>query len=224
MKIISFETIDSTNEYAKKISSESEDFTVIWAKRQTEGKGRLNRRWESPEGGLWISVILKPEFFSSLLSFIPALAVVKTLKEFGIVSKLKWPNDILVSEKKISGILLEKNSDAAIIGIGLNVNIEKINTNNWTSMSMETGKKFNLRKVLDILIENIEHYYMLYEKKEFLKIRLEWKENSSTLGKFVIVETVSGTFYGKAVDIDENGFLVMDNGKKINSGDIVHLR
>jgi len=224
MKIIKLDTIESTNEYAKKIASKCENFTIILAKKQRSGRGRLNRKWESPEGGLWISVILKPNFFSSLLSLDMGLAVLKTLKNFGIDSKLKWPNDLLVSEKKICGILLEKSSENVIIGIGLNVNISKMNTENWTSMLMESKKRFNLEEVLDVLINNIKHYYDLYEKKEFSKLIEEWKQNSCTLGKNVMIETPSETIFGKAIDIDENGFLILDNGKKINAGDVVHLR
>lgn len=224
MKIIKLDTVESTNEYAKKIASKSENFTIILAKKQRSGRGRLNRKWESPEGGLWVSVILKPEFFSSLLSLDMGLAVLETLKNFGIDSKLKWPNDLLVSEKKICGILLEKISENVIIGIGLNVNISKMNTENWTSMSVETKKRFNLEEVLDVLINNMRYYYSLYEKREFSKIIEEWKQNSCTLGKNVIVETIPETLSGKAIDIDENGFLILDNGKKINAGDVVHLR
>jgi len=224
MKIIKLDTVDSTNEYAKKITSKSENFTIILAKKQRSGRGRLNRKWESPEGGLWVSVILKPDFFSSLLSLDMGLAVLETLKNFGIDSKLKWPNDLLVSEKKICGILLEKISENVIIGIGLNVNISKMNTENWTSMSVETKKRFNLEKVLDVLINNMRYYYSLYEKREFSKIIEEWKQNSCTLGKNVVVETIPETLSGKAIDIDENGFLILDNGKKINAGDVVHLR
>jgi len=223
MKIIKLDTVESTNGYAKKIASKSENFTVILAKKQRSGRGRLNRKWESPEGGLWVSVILKPEFFSSLLSLDMGLAVLKTLKNFGIDSKLKWPNDLLVSEKKICGILLEKISENVIIGIGLNVNISEMNTENWTSMSVETKKRFNLEKVLDVLIDNMRYYYSLYEKREFSKIIEEWKQNSCTLGKNVVVETIPETLSGKAIDIDENGFLILDNGKKINAGDVVHL-
>jgi len=224
MKIIKLDTVESTNEYAKKIASKSENFTIILAKKQRSGRGRLNRKWESPEGGLWASVILKPEFFSSLLSLDMGLAVLETLKNFGIDSKLKWPNDLLVSEKKICGILLEKISENVIIGIGLNVNISKMNTENWTSMSVETKKRFNLEEVLDVLINNMRYYYSLYEKREFSKIIEEWKQNSCTLGKNIIVETIPETLSGKAIDIDENGFLILDNGKKINAGDVVHLR
>jgi len=223
MKIIKLDTVESTNEYAKKIASKSENFTVILAKKQRRGRGRLNRKWESPEGGLWVSVILKPEFFSSLLSLDIGLAVLETLKNFGIDPKLKWPNDLLVSEKKICGILLEKISENVIIGIGLNVNISKMNTENWTSMSVETKKRFNLEEVLDVLINNMRYYYSLYEKREFSKIIEEWKQNSCTLGKNVVVETIPETLSGKAIDIDENGFLILDNGKKINAGDVVHL-
>ncbi len=224
MKIIKLDTVESTNDYAKKIASESENFTTILAKKQSKGKGRLNRRWESPEGGLWVSIILKPNIFSSLLSLVSGLAVLKTLESYGICSRLKWPNDLLVSEKKICGILLEKSSDSIIIGIGLNVNISHMDTENWTSMFAETKKRFNLEEVLGVLIDHMKYYYSLYEKKEFSKIREEWKQNSCTLGKNVVVETSFETISGKAVDIDENGFLILDNGKKINAGDVVHLR
>ncbi|MEA1993538.1 MAG: biotin--[acetyl-CoA-carboxylase] ligase [Euryarchaeota archaeon] len=223
MKIVRFESLDSTNKYAKTIASETEAFTVVTAKRQTQGRGRLERRWESPEGGLWLSIILKPQFFSSLLSFIAALAVLETLKKYGIISQLKWPNDILVGKKKIGGILLEKHGDAVIVGIGLNLNVSDIETENWTSVLRERGERYDPEEVLDVLIDNMRYYYSLYGKREFSKIIEEWKQNSCTLGKNVIVETIPETLSGKAIDIDENGFLILDNGKKINAGDVVHL-
>jgi BirA family biotin operon repressor/biotin-[acetyl-CoA-carboxylase] ligase len=224
MKILRYDTVDSTNTQAKKIAPDAEDFTVVTARRQRNGRGRLNRQWESPEGGLWLSIILKPPFFSSLLSFVAGLAVLTILRERDIHAQLKWPNDLLVAGKKICGILLEKHDDAVIMGIGINVNILQMNTENWTSMTREKEKRYDLDEILDAVLFHVKKYYSIYKRKEFSTIREEWKRYSCTIGNHVIVKTPSETIIGKAVDIDENGFLVLDTGKTVRAGDLVHLQ
>ncbi|HIC98278.1 MAG TPA: biotin--[acetyl-CoA-carboxylase] ligase, partial [Pyrodictiaceae archaeon] len=127
-KVIYLQEIDSTNEFAKKIAPQEGEGTVIVADIQTKGRGRIMRTWSSPKGGLWMSVILKPNpRHITKLVFISALAVVETLAEFGIEGKIKWPNDVLVSGKKICGILSEgryskSGIEYVILGLGINVN------------------------------------------------------------------------------------------------------
>ena len=132
-RVFYFDTIDSTQNFAAKISSNhNENGTIIVSKYQTDGKGRLKRKWESPTGGIWMSIIIQPEFNISYITLVPiatslalCIAIEKTLK---IKPKLKWPNDILMKEKKVAGILLDTSIqsnkiESIILGIGINFKI-----------------------------------------------------------------------------------------------------
>ena len=128
-----FDTIDSTQNFAAKIASDhNENGTIIVAKHQTDGKGRMNRKWKSPIGGIWMSIIIQPEFNISYITLVPiaaslalCIAIEKILK---IKPKLKWPNDVLLKEKKVAGILLDTSIqsnkiESIVLGIGINFKI-----------------------------------------------------------------------------------------------------
>ena len=128
-----FDTIDSTQNFATKIASNhNENGTIVVSKHQTDGTGRMKRKWESPTGGIWMSIITKPEFNISYITLVPiatslalCIAIEKTLK---IKPKLKWPNDILMKEKKVAGILLDTSIqsnkiESLVLGIGINFKI-----------------------------------------------------------------------------------------------------
>ena len=128
--VLHFETIDSTNDYAKKIGNELRDGSVIISEEQTKGKGRLGRVWESKAGeGIWMSIILKPNIIPNKAPFITLIAgasIVKALNILGVDAKIKWPNDITINNKKLSGILTELSAEIErvnyiVVGIGMNV-------------------------------------------------------------------------------------------------------
>ena len=129
-----FAEITSTNEVAKELASRgAEEGTVVLAETQTQGKGRLGRRWLSPKGGVWFSVILRPRIsakYSYQLTFMTAVAVAKTIRKlFKLNAEIKWPNDVLVNERKVCGILTETSTrgdaiDFAVVGIGVNANVD----------------------------------------------------------------------------------------------------
>ncbi|WP_297467211.1 biotin--[acetyl-CoA-carboxylase] ligase, partial [Thermococcus sp.] len=153
-KVIRFTEVNSTNDYAREIAEEVPEGTVVVAKRQTSGRGRNGRNWASPEGGLWMTAILKPmaspEHVPKLV-FVGALAVVDTLAKYGIPAELKWPNDVLVDGKKIAGILSEcKLHHFALLGIGLNVNNDIPEELKGTAVSIKDllGREVNLDEVL----------------------------------------------------------------------------
>jgi len=211
-KIIHFDEVDSTNEYAKRIAESSPEGTVVVARRQTAGKGRKGRSWESPEGGLWLSVILKPERIDPRLVFVGALAVVDTLADFGIASGIKWPNDVWAEGRKVAGILTEgKGSEYAILGIGLNVNnpVPEELRESAVSMFELTGIKIPLEKVLERLLFHLGGWYRVFlERPDLLMAKI--RDRTFILGKTVRVIQDEGELVGRAADILEDGSLLLE--------------
>ena len=140
---------------------------MVIAKKQTGGRGKPGSHWYSPEGGLYFSLILKPRKNpSSLVSLTLIFAEAISLaieKTTGLKSEIKPPNDILISNKKACGILIEKSKDSLIIGIGLNVNIEKFESGlKATSLKLETGKSFGISEILEEILTNIQRKYLKF--------------------------------------------------------------
>ena len=198
--------------------------TVAVAEIQTAGRGRLNRRWFSPEGGLWFSIILKPELDAGkapLLVFVSGLAVAKTLCVLYKLSvETKWSNDVLVKGKKICGILSEmktrgKRVEYVVIGIGLNVNFsvkKALPEELWcnvTSIEDELGRKVKLGKLFQTLLESFEAVYESFMLNGFALIITEWKKFASFFGKNVEVVAGAEKVNGLACDVDDNGALII---------------
>ncbi len=224
-RIIELDEVDSTNEYAKRIAGNSPEGTVVVAKRQTAGKGRKGRSWESPDGGLWLSVILKPGRIDQRLVFVGALAVVDTLADFGIPSGIKWPNDVWVSGRKIAGILTEgKGGEYIVLGIGLNVNnpIPEELRESATSMFELTGTKVPLDKVLERLLFHLGGWYRVFlERPDLLMAKV--REKTFILGKTVWVIQDGDELVGRAADILEDGSLLLETPsglRRITYGDV----
>ncbi len=178
IKLVYEDSIDSTNSYAKRRSDEFKDQDAIFiAGEQTRGRGRRTRIWDSPKDtGIWLSLLLHPKIEShkaSMITLVAALAVVKSLKD--IVPKLgiKWPNDIVLSKKKVCGILTEMSADMdgikyVICGIGINVNTKSFKPeleNLASSLYIETGKEYIRKEIISTLVKE---FYLLYE--EFVKV------------------------------------------------------
>ena len=232
-KFYYFKTLDSTNNKAKEFTKKGFYNLVIIADKQTKGRGRFKRRWSSDLGGLYMTIGLKVKDINKVkyLTFITAISVAKTIKKISKLSpKVKWPNDVLVNDKKICGILTETVSgkeNYALVGVGLNTNQKKLSNNfihKATSLSLETNKKFNIKKISKIMIKEFNNLYKYYNIKNYKKIIEVWKANSHTLGKEIKAKTVSGTYVGKAINIDDNCNLILKlkNGKikKIMEGDV----
>ncbi|WP_297520007.1 biotin--[acetyl-CoA-carboxylase] ligase [Thermococcus sp.] len=224
-RIIHLDEVDSTNEYAKRIAGNSTEGTVVVAKRQTSGKGRKGRSWASPEGGLWLSVILKPGRIDPRLVFVGALAVVDTLADFGISSGIKWPNDVWVSGRKIAGILTEgKGSEYVILGIGLNVNnpVPEWLRESATSVFELTGTEIPLEKVLERLLFHLGGWYRVFlERPDLLMVKV--REKTFILGKTVRVIQDEGELAGRALDVLEDGSLLIETpfgSKRVTYGDV----
>ena len=239
-----FDSVDSTQNQALKISCDpTNNGAIIVAAKQTEGKGRSGRKWISPKGGIWFSIILQPKFDITITTLFPiasALALSKALeKTFKITPELKWPNDITVKGKKLAGILVDVSLESnrienLVLGVGINYDvdvkqIEKIlkGTPNFygvASLGEQKNKVKPINLIQTFLVE-LEKIYELLNTKQTKKIITEWTKRSSTIGKNVEINTREGRIKGKAIKIDEDGALVLDNNKKdrIIAGDIIHL-
>ena len=228
MKRLYLETVDSTNLWAKQHIAEIDNQTVVYTFNQTSGRGRLNRTWNNiGEDNIYATIVLKPsgsmkEVYSNLTQYL-CLVLAQTMEEYNVTPKIKWPNDIQINGKKISGILAEGvgvNSDGNFLGIvlgfGVNLNtskeiLEQINQP-ATSLNIETGvnidKNLFLKKVLD-------RFCLLYDRfieEGFPLIKNEYIKRASFLNKNVSVKVFDNIVSGKATGLTDNGALkIVDN-------------
>ncbi|MBO4667356.1 MAG: biotin--[acetyl-CoA-carboxylase] ligase [Bacilli bacterium] len=207
---IHFDEIDSTNNYLKNSYQLLDNFTFVSADYQNKGKGRNDRVWESNKGSnLMFSILIKdPKLIeiSSLLSLYSAVEISKLLESFGINNvSIKWPNDVLVNDKKICGILLEGQlPNYVVIGIGLNVNQKEFPSNlrrPATSISNELNKYINLEELKETLFPSIVNNFNKLNKDDYLSY---FNNHNYLLNKRVKVEINNQTFIGEVVDIDKN--------------------
>lgn len=220
-----FKTIDSTNTYAKKVAKDSAEGKIIVSEEQTEGKGRLGRYWKSEnKNGLYFSIILKPKLSPeniSRLTLIGAAAVYLGLKEMDIETKIKWPNDILINNKKICGILTEMSGeigriDYIIMGIGINVNNDVDNFDNelkikGSSLKIELNREIDRKRLFGNIINNFEElYYQFIEEDNFSKTLEIARENSILIGKEARIVNNKNEEFVKVIDINEDGELVVE--------------
>ncbi|MDY6968304.1 MAG: biotin--[acetyl-CoA-carboxylase] ligase [Spirochaetota bacterium] len=230
---------ESTNFIASRLAMEGAvEGTVVIAEKQTKGRGRLNRNWLSPAyNNILMSIILRPELHPSklfTLTMLSSLATVKAIKRItGIDSKIKWPNDVYINNKKIGGILTELNAEMdkvnyIVIGIGINVNFDprvypEIK-DTATSISKEAGNKISRLKLVISILEELEHGYNLLKNGKIVHIRNEWNSCSLVLGKSVKIISFDSEEEGVAESVDDDGCLIIrdENGnrKSFISGDV----
>jgi len=242
-KINYFESLKSTQEFAIKLASENNNGTVVIAQQQTDGKGRDGRKWLSPKGGIWFSIIIRPEFDISIVTLFPiasALALSITIEKcLDINPELKWPNDITIKGKKVAGMLVDASLESnrienIVLGIGINFDIDvkkvekdlKNTPNFYGAVSLKKIKKeANPIKLIQTFLIELEQVIDLLNRGQVKKIVKEWSKRSSTIGKNVELVTREGKMKGRALKIDDDGALVISNKKQIRilAGDIVHL-
>ena len=239
-----FENLNSTQIQAIKMASESKNNgAIIIAKKQSSGKGRTNRKWYSPEGGIWLSIIVHPKFDISMITLFPiasASALCQAMeKSFDIKPEVKWPNDVTINGKKVAGILVDASLESnkienIVLGVGINfdVNIKEIekklkNTPNFYGIASLKKYQKNTSAVtfVQIFLKELEEIIELMNKKQVKKIIKDWTKRSSTIGKNVELTTNEGKVRGKAIKIDEDGALIVFDKKNIRvlSGDITHV-
>jgi len=239
-KILSYESTDSTNLSAYKIAEEgAEEGTVVVAEAQTKGRGRLGRKWISPKNvGVYLSCILRPAILPlevPKITLVVAVAAVKAIRECsGLKALIRWPNDILINNKKVCGILTEMKAeqdatDFIVVGIGINANtLKKDLPKEATSLKEERGSRLSRVNLARILLEQLEHYYLLFKKEGFEKIIDEWHNFSGILGSRVKVLCQKKETEGLVQDVDNTGALIirLDNGlqERVLAGDLKILR
>lgn len=233
------ESCPSTQNVAASLAEAgAKEGTVVVAEEQTLGRGRLGRSWASSRGGLWFTVLLRPTGFgaSHLLSLAAGVAVAKALQGlFGVDAKLKWPNDVLVEERKVAGILVEGSAEAdklryALVGIGLNVNNDLPRELHGTALSLKEvlGRPLPRVPLLLRILKELDKAYSSLKAGAAGEVLGEWRRLSVTLRKSVRVLSSEGIFEGLALDIDEWGGLVVESrrGERrvFYAGDVIHLR
>lgn len=240
-RIIRYDTIKSTNDTLKELALDGiEPGTVVTARVQSEGKGRLSRKWESPDGGLWMSVLIEmPHGFEpgmyGLLPLIAGSSVATSIvMEYELDAGVKWPNDVLIDGRKVCGILGEiftvGERRMAILGIGINVN-NRMNDGydfsvSSTSIAEEFAKQVKIEVLENTVLEELDFRLGLIATGEYDKILDDWRLFSVTLGKKVHIIKPGGEITGLAKDIDVNGSLIIDMDgviEKVNAGDCRHL-
>lgn len=238
-----FNEIDSTNLEAKRrVTKGIEQDLLIVSTHQTTGRGRHNRTWFSPEGGLYFSLALRPRLglqFAPLSGLLCACAVVEGVQSLGIENVvLKWPNDVLVMEDKIAGILnelvtIDPIDNWVILGVGINQNIsvsdfpEDIS---YTPTSVEDilGKRTSPELLLCSVINSIDRLLGIVEsERSFSSILKQWRKMSGTLGRRVRIDDGTQTIIGIASELLEDGSLAViteDGTVNVTIGDVTHLR
>jgi BirA family biotin operon repressor/biotin-[acetyl-CoA-carboxylase] ligase len=232
-KIYVFDDLASTNHSAKELAMQgAEEGTVVIAQTQSKGRGRFDRVWQSPKGGVYLSLLLRPKTLvekTSLLTFIAALAVTQAVRSYNVPARIKWPNDVHVNGKKIAGILLESETSGSqgsyvIVGVGVNLNTNLANLSvdvrkQSTSIRKEHGSSIEYYEFLNTLLLQFDRFYQLFSAGKFEQIIDEWKQHSDTLGKSIRIESPNDIVQGTAVDVDHSGFLLV----KTQDGTIVRV-
>jgi BirA family transcriptional regulator, biotin operon repressor / biotin---[acetyl-CoA-carboxylase] ligase len=238
--IIVMDTVASTMDEAFRLGMDGCcEGTVVCAETQTKGRGRLGRSWVSPKAkGLYFSCVLRPTLplnQLALLTLMSAVALAEALEDVGdIKPSIKWPNDLLWQGHKLAGILTELCAESdqvnfVVVGIGLNINASAHQlVDGASSLKMAAGRSFNRVEVFQAILRSLEKWYIRLLSREFVDITEAWKERSSSLNKRLRLTDPSGIIEGEAVDLDEDGALLIrkDNGViiKKTAGDIFILR
>ncbi|MFO7712456.1 MAG: biotin--[acetyl-CoA-carboxylase] ligase [Dehalococcoidia bacterium] len=226
-----FPEIGSTMDPARNLAREGvDDGTIIIAEAQTRGRGRLNREWVSPRGGIYLTMILRPGIappHAPLANLMASVAVATGIRElYGLKAAVKWPNDVLINGKKVCGILAEMESGEDTvkfinIGIGINANTDVPEfAHTATSLSEAMGTNISRQEFLRALLLEIDRRADSLTDMSMLQ---EWKDLSATLNRDVRIATADGEVAGLAVDVDRTGALILrqEDGslRKIVAGD-----
>lgn len=233
-RIFHFAQVETTMDTAKKLAKKNvPHLSVVVAEDQTRGRGRLNRKWFSSKGGLWFTLILKPQIppvLSYIYNFAASLSLSTSLQQlFRVNVSVKWPNDLLLKGKKLVGLLSEMETRGDMvefvnIGIGINVNNHPgVDEPKAISLKDVLKKNVSRRLILETFLEDFESRIKNIDCRHIIE---QWKKQTSTIGSHVRVETLGDVHEGLAVDVDDSGALIIKNHagetKKIIYGDCFH--
>lgn len=231
--------VASTQDTAKALAAQgAREGTVVIAETQTGGRGRMGRIWTSPPGGIYLSIILRPDIKPSEALRFPLIAGVAAAQAIEQITELKpqlkWPNDVIVAGKKAGGILTEMSAEIdrinyIVIGIGINVNTRRAHfpeeiAGIATSLREECGKEVSRVKLVQEILAQLESLYQDFQLSGFEPIRVRWKALSNTIGARVSISSGGKEVKGEAIDIDGDGALILrkTNGvlERVIAGDV----
>jgi BirA family biotin operon repressor/biotin-[acetyl-CoA-carboxylase] ligase len=240
------ESVGSTNDRARELAAEGATDVVVLADEQTGSRGRLRREWTAPSGGVWLSVVCRPDRPPATVpvyTLAAAVATTRAAREAGVDATIKWPNDVLVAEssddpeggdgrgdeRKLAGILTEMEGEAdrvtwLVVGVGVNANVDAAALPpTATSLREHRGEDVDRRAFVQRLLAE----FHALRRSDDEAVLSAWREYASTLGRRVRVETSDGVVEGEAVDVVAPGALVVrtDDGEvRVHAGDCDHLR
>ena len=236
-QLVCYDAVGSTNDEARHLARDgAAEGTVVWAKEQTAGRGRLGHRWISPPGNLYVSLILRPDFpprRAAQLGFVAALAIGNALG--ALLPRLdgisyKWPNDVLVKSRKIAGILLESETTKPdrlgflIIGAGINLASSPSPTEYpATSLREEGLGEIRPAAMLAELCGHFDSWKKRWSSQGFAPVRAAWLAHAASHREFIRVRLERGTLHGRFLDIDELGELVLEDAGKqhrVSAGEV----
>jgi BirA family biotin operon repressor/biotin-[acetyl-CoA-carboxylase] ligase len=233
------DAVPSTNARARELAAGGREDVVVLADEQTAGRGRLDRGWASPSGGVWLSILLRPKLppaHAPLFTLSAAVATARAAREAGVEATIKWPNDVLVArdetregaDRKLAGVLTEMEGEAdrvswLVIGVGVNANVDPadVPADGATSIRAEAGDVD--RRVFTQRL--VEEFHDLRSDPE--AVVPAWREYAATLGRRVRVDTADGPVVGEAVDVEFPGTLLVETAEGrvgVAAGDCEHLR
>jgi BirA family biotin operon repressor/biotin-[acetyl-CoA-carboxylase] ligase len=236
-RLVALDRVGSTNEEARRLAAAgAEDGTLVWAREQTAGRGRRGRAWVSPPGNLYLSLILRPDCppgEATQLGFVASLAVGETCGAFVpplVELHHKWPNDVLLGGRKVAGILLESESDAAgaldwlVLGIGLNVAAAPEAAEfPATSLRAEGAGEVPVETVLESLSRHFLSWTDRWLADGFAPVRAAWKRRAWRLGEEITARLPNETLHGRFEDIDEAGALILGTAageRRVTAGEV----
>ncbi len=239
-----FQETGSTNDVIEKLARDGvEEGVVVFAESQTQGRGRLGRKWISPPGkGLWFSILLRPDLrptAATQLTVAAATALVRGIRgHVGIAPQIKWPNDILLNRKKIAGVLTELSAELdhvkyLILGIGVDVNLVASDLppdlrRTATSLAIETGRTFRRADLAASILCELDKDYTRIRNGEFPSLAEEWEHQCATLGHHVAIDLGTRVLEGRAESLDADGALLLRTHhghlERVVGGDVTVLK
>ena len=239
-----FYTLDSTNAKAYQLALDgAEEGEVVISESQEMGRGRLGRQWFSPPFlNLYLSVILRPDIsphHASLITLMAAVAVADAVRKFsGLIPLIKWPNDVLLRDRKVAGLLNEIDSETdrihfVILGIGVNLNVDERAFSSEildvaTSLKIETGQTVSRKAFLQSLLRELEAWYSIFLEEGNAVILNAWRDRAQISGRKISVTSFGERIVGTGIDVDSDGALLlkMDDGKRrrVVAGDVQYKK
>ncbi len=223
--VIHLKKVTSTMDIAKKVSYWLSPPFLVISDVQTSGYGQYNRKWLSPEGGLWLTEVLELKNYTAL-SLLMSILVVRVLEKYVSeeIVKIKWPNDVYLNGKKVAGILTKVSGNLSFVGIGINVENSVSGSLSNTATSLSYYTRVDRSQFLNKLLKEEDSLVSLYEQIGFRAFVKEYNKKLIFLNKQVVVKSKS-VICGEAIGVDESGNLLINKGfsrvERISSGTVV---